>query len=292
MDIRSLNTFILVSELASFTKAAEELGYAQSTVSTQIKQLEQELDVPLFERINRTVTLTERGKDVLKYAHEIVKLAQEMGKEKERDDLLQGHIRLVTADSMCSQLLGDAFLRFHEKYPHITVKFMTAGTGEMMRLLNHNEVDLIYTLDSHIYNTEYVIAHEEKVAVHFIASIDHPLAKRTHLSIRDLLDEDIILTEKGMSYRRILDEKLASMSMEFIPVLETGNADQICKLVEEGLGISFLPDYTTEHAVKSGRIVYLPVENVEIDIWKQLLYHKDKWISPVIQTVIDYCSNL
>ena len=68
MDIRALKTFILVSELSSFTKTAEKLGYAQSTVSSQIKQLEEELDVQLFERINRTVSLTERGKDILKYA--------------------------------------------------------------------------------------------------------------------------------------------------------------------------------------------------------------------------------
>lgn len=292
MDIRSLKTFVLVSELSSFTKAAEVLGYAQSTVSSQIKQLEEELDVQLFERINRTVSLTERGKDTLKYAHQMIQLANDMKEEKDKSDGIRGHIRLVTADSMCKELLGEAFLQFHKKYPDVTVKFMTAGTSEMMRLLNHNEVDLIYTLDNHLYSTEYVIAHEEKVGVHFIAAKDHPFSKRREVTIKELLKEDIILTEKGMSYRRILDEKLATMSIEITPVLETGNADQICWLVSQGLGISLLPDYTTERALKEGSIAYLPVKDFEIDIWKQLLYHKDKWLSPVIQTVIDYCSNL
>ena len=78
MDIRNLVTFIHVAERNSFTKAAKELGYSQSTVSFQIHQLEAELNVQLFDRINRTVALTKRGREVLKYAHQISKLTREV----------------------------------------------------------------------------------------------------------------------------------------------------------------------------------------------------------------------
>ena len=78
MDIKNLITFIQVAEKNSFTKAARALGYSQSTVSFQIKQLETELNAQLFERINHTIALTERGRDVLKYAHQISKLTQEL----------------------------------------------------------------------------------------------------------------------------------------------------------------------------------------------------------------------
>lgn len=290
MDIKTLKSFIHVAELGSFTKAAKELGYAQSTISSQIKQLEIELGAHLLERINHTVTLTSKGKEILKYAHQIVNLSKEM-EELSDEDQLKGHIRLVAADSMCSQLLGAMYLKFRQQYPQIIMKFMTAGTDEMMRLLNHNEVDLIYTLDSHIYSTEYIIAMEEKVNVHFVACKNHFLNQKEELSIQDILKESFILTEKGMSYRRLLDEKLAAASLEINPILEMGNADQICWLVEQGLGLSFLPDYTTEKAVKEGKIVRLDVKDFEIDVWKQLLYHKDKWVSPVMETVIEYCTN-
>lgn len=290
MDIKTLNSFIYVAELGSFTKAAKELGYAQSTVSSQIKQLELELGAQLLERINHTVSLTSKGKEILKYAHQIVNMTKEM-EEVSEEGKLKGHVKLVAADSMCSQLLGEPYLKFRQEYPDITMKFMTAGTDEMMRLLNHNEADLIYTLDTHIYSTEYVIAMEEKMNVHFVACKGHPFAEKENLNIEDILEEPFILTEKGMSYRRLLDEKLAAMSLEINPILEMGNADQICWLVEQNLGISFLPDYTTEKAVREGRICYLPVKNLKIDIWKQLIYHKDKWVSPVMETVIEYCSN-
>lgn len=289
MDLRNLNTFIHVAEYRSFTRASEELGYAQSTVSSQIRQLEEELDTQLFERINRTVSLTESGKKVLEYAYQIKTLTSEMGKSLEKDEELQGHIRLASADSMCGQILCPAYLEFRKKHPKITMKFMTAGTAEMMRLLNHNEADLICTLDNHIYSTEYVIAHEEKMGVHFVAGKNHPLLQKTEVTLEELLKEDFILTEKGMSYRRILDEKLATKSYEINPVLETGNTDKICWLVEQGVGISFLPDYATSAAIQDGRLAYLPVKDFEIDIWKQLIYHRDKWRSPVLKTMIEYC---
>ena len=99
-----------------------------------------------------------------------------------------------------------------------------------------------------------------------------------------------ILTEKGMSYRRFLDEKLAEQSVEIRPILEIGSTDLICRLAEQGIGISFLPDFVTDERVREGRLVRLQVKDLEIKIWKQLLYHRDKWISPQMKSVLDYCA--
>ena len=90
-----------------------------------------------------------------------------------------------------------------------------------------------------------------------------------------------------MSYRRLLDEWLARNSMEVRPVLETGRSDLICSLLELGVGISFLPDYVTEEAAARGSIRRLNAEGFHPELWKQLLYHRDKWVSPAMGTVID-----
>lgn len=290
MDIRNLITFIHVAELNSFTKAAAKLGYSQSTVSFQIKQLETELDSELFERINRTVALTEKGREVLKYAHQISKLTQEMEKSMQEKTAVSGHIRLAMADSLCDSLLGGGFMDFRTRYPGITLKIIAAGTEEMFRLINHNEVDAILTLDNHIYNTEYVIVREKKVEMHFVAAADSPLVRQEMISVKELVSQPFILTEKGMSYRRLLDEKLAAMSLEIQPVLEIGSTSRICTLVKEGAGISFLPDYVTKQGVEAGELAYLHVEGFQIDVWKQLLYHRDKWVSPQMELVMEYCA--
>lgn len=297
MDIKNLRTFIHVAELNSFTKAAETLGYSQSTVSFQIRQLESELNSQLFERINHTIALTEKGREVLQYAHQMNKLTQELessiqnGQNGAEAGNIRGCVRLAMSDSLCDSLFNEQFLDFRNRHPGITLKIVAAGTEEMFRLLNHNEVDVILTLDNHIYNTEYVIVKEEKVGIHFVADTANPLCRRGSVSVRELMEQPFLLTERGMSYRRLMDEKLAEMSLEIQPVLEIGSAGLICSLVEKGAGIAFLPDYVTEQSVKEGRLRYLPVKDLEVEVWKQLLYHRDKWVSPQIESVLQYCAD-
>ena len=187
-------------------------------------------------------------------------------------------------------LLREQLREFWEKYPEITLQVITTGTEDMFRLLNHNQVDFVFTLDSHIYDTEYVIVQEEKVGMHFVAATGNPLCARRQISLEELSGQPFLLTEKGMSYRRLLDEGLAARSIEVQPILEVGSTDVICRLVEQGNGISFLPDYTTEQAAREGRLVYLHTEDPEVEVWRQILYHRDKWVSPQMQKVISFFS--
>lgn len=290
MDLKNLTTFIHVAELGSFTKASQVLGFSQSTISFQIRQLEDELEYPLFERINRTVVLTDKGREVLAYAHQISKLTAELKQNIREDCNTPVRIRVAMSDSLCNSLLGEQFQTFRDAHPQISLKIIAAGTEEMFRLMDHNEVDAILTLESHIYNTEYVIVREEKVETHFVAAADSPLAKLGPIALEELVKQPFILTEKGMSYRRLLDEQLAQRSLEIHPVLEIGNAHLICELVQQGIGISFLPDFVTAKAVENGSLKILEVPGVEVSIWKQLLHHRDKWVSPQLESVLGYCA--
>ena len=285
MEIKNLTTFVHVAELGSFSRAGEWLGYSQPTVSVQIRQLEEELGSRLFDRIGHAVRLTDKGREVLPYAQKVCLLCRQMTHGELDASGAESSVRLATADSLSSLIL-ESFPRIRQLYPGVRLELTTAGTGELFRLLDQNEVDLVCTLDSHIYNTNYRIAAEEKVGVHFVVPASGPLGQREQLTKEDLLTQDFLLTEKGMSYRRLLDEWMARDSLELRPVLEAGQADLICALVEQGLGISFLPDYVTEEAVRRGTVKQLEAEDFRPDLWKQLLYHREKWLSPAMQAVI------
>ena len=286
MDIKNLTTFVHVAELGSFSRAGERLGYSQPTISVQIRQLEQELGFRLFDRIGHAVRLTDKGRETLAYAQQVCLLCRQMVQSLPEDASRETQIRLATSDSLSACLLDDSFPRIRSLHSGIRLHLITGGTGELFRLLDHNEVDLVCTLDSHIYNTNYIIAGEEKIGVHFVVGRGNPLAQRERLRKEDLLNQDFLLTEKGMSYRRLLDEWLARDSLEIRPVLESGRADLLCSLVEQGLGVSFLPDYVSEPAVARGTVVRLDAEGFQPDLWKQLLYHREKWVSPAMQAVI------
>lgn len=287
MDLKNLITFIYTAEQNSFTRAAEKLGYSQSTVSFQIRQLENELGVSLFERINHTITLTDKGSEILRYAHEMNRLFQEMKETNQPSRQISGHIRIAMADSLGFAIAGNLFEQLQHRYPGITLKITAAGTKEMFRLLDQNEVDFVYTLDNHIYNTDYVVVRETKENVHFVTSTRNPLLARGTLSANELPGQPFVLTEAGMSYRRIMDEQFARLSLEIKPVFEAGNTELLCRILarSESL-ISFLPDYATEASVKNGELAYLDVRDFDADLWAQLLYHRDKWISPPMEAVI------
>lgn len=292
MDLRGLTIFIQTAELNSFSKAAEKLGYSQPTISFQIKQLEQELGVSLFDRIGHTISLTDAGKDALEYAQKICHLSQEMTLLTHKRQEVRGEVRLAMADSLCRPLFLGAFAEFRKKFPDITIHVTTGGTDEMFRLLDHNEVDIVCTLDHHIFDTNYVIASEERIGVHFIASAENNLAAMTSVSMETLLEQPFLLTEQKMSYRKILDEYLASQSLEIHPVLEMGNTNLLCELVKDNVGISFLPDFVTEKAVQDGSIVRLKADAFDVTVWKQILYHRNKWISAPMVAVLDHLKNL
>lgn len=292
MDVRALNIFIEVAELGSFTQAGEKLGYSQPTISFQIKQLEKELGVQLFDRIGHTVTLTEAGRDALSYAQNICHLSQEMILGSEARQIPSGVLRLGMADSLCEPLIAGHFSAFREKYPRVALNIITGDTSVLLKLLDKNEVDMICTMDDHVYDSNYVIADEEEVPVRFVVSSKCDLAQRKELQMQEILDRPFMLTERGMSYRRLMDEKLVRDGMEIQPILETGRADLICKLAEENAGIGFLPDYVTEEDVRAGRLVRLDIVGFRVAVWKQLLYRRDKWVSLPMRAMIDHLSGL
>lgn len=293
MDLKKLETFIQVAEQGSFTKAAEKLGYTQSAVSFQIKQLEEALKTVLFERINHSIKLTPKGREILNLAHQMIALSADIEKAANDTNEISGTVRIAMADSLCHFIFWDHFSEFHRLYPNIKLKVISTSTEEMFRLAKQNDIDLVFTLDKHLYDTNYIIVKEHEINTSLITSAENELALKEELSLEDISCEPLILTEKGMSYRQTFEEYAAKKSIELKPILETGDTELICHLVEQGAGISFLPDFVTEKYVKNGKIKQVRLSDFSAGIWIQILYHRDKWITPQMQCVMDYlCSFL
>lgn len=288
MELRNLITFIYVAELGSFTKAAEQLGYSQSTISFQIKQLEDELGCLLFERINHTITLTERGHDLVAYAHKVRALTDDFKENLSKDQECSGHIHIVTPDSVCEEMISAHYKDFHNRYPSVFVRFSTGDTIDMLSMIDHNKADVIITLDHRLLNKDYVIAKEQRLPMHFVAASTSKYAGRKGMSIKDIANEPFVLTEYGQGYRRVFDRELAKKSIEITPVLEIGRTDLITSVLVENSMISYLPDFVTKDLIASGELCYLDVCDMSTDIWKQLIYHKNKWMSKSMKTFIEY----
>ena len=288
MEIRNLISFREVAEHKSFTKAANILGYSQSTVSFQIKQLEDELGCLLFDRINHTISLTEKGKELLAYAHEISRMTEEFNQNLMRENALTAELHILAPDSVLEEMMRKNYTRFHKDYPDISLRFTTADTEEMKNLLDHNMADIMLTLDEHIFRRDYVIAKEEPVKMRFVTGSNSPYAKIKKTKLSEISKLPFILTESNAGYRRTLEFALAEKSLEISPILELGRTDVIIEVLKSGVGISFLPEFVVKRDYEAGLLEYIEVTDAKLDIWKQLIYHKNKWLSKSLEALIDF----
>lgn len=292
MELRTLATFIRVAQLRSFSQAARETGYSQSAVSTQIGQLERELGTPLFDRVGRTVSLTQQGQIFLEHAQNLVRMSETAKKSVQHTPLESGELRIAMAESLSISLFPSILTEYRRRFPQVNIILRTGGTDDMFRMLAQNEADLIYTLDRRIYQSDLVIVQDKPEPVCFTALPGHPLAQMPGLSLSQLVSLPFLLTEKHMSYRLQLDHILASRGLELTPCLELGNTEMIKQFVLDGMGLSLLPLFVVERELAAGDLVALNVTDCPIEIWRQLIYHKGKWVTPAMQAMFDLITDI
>lgn len=287
MEIRTLLTFTRIAETGSFSKTAEQLGYSQSAVTMQVKQLEGDLGALLFERIGKRVKLTQAGERLLPYALEVLALLQKAETIGREPGEITGSLRIGTSESLVISVLPPVFTKFRQLCPHVEVRVQTALVADLFQKLRQNEVDFLYFLDERVYFPEWIKVFERERPIHFVASAQSPLAGQRGVSIERLLQEPLYLTEKGVSYRYAMEQALAERGVELHPVLEIGNTGVITRFLLNNGGISFLPEYVVRDQLRGGRLVILDTECPEISMWSQLVYHRSKYVTPQMRMFIE-----
>ena len=287
MELRNINTFLHIAELHSFSRTARHLGYSQSAVSSQIAQLEAELGAPLFDRVGKTVRLTDAGQTFLGYARTLLATAQQAQAALQPAKQISGSLRIALADSVCSTFLPGLLKRYHALCPQVELVLCTTTADGMLQMLGTNQVDLAYTLDQPLLQPNLVLAADVPEPVCFIAPSGHPLAGQAEVSLEELTQQEFLLTERGMSYRDALDQCLAARGLAVHPYLELGSAALLCQMVEQGMGLSFLPEYIVRPALAAGNLARLNVPDCAVEMHRQLFYHRDKWLTPQMKAFIE-----
>ena len=288
MEIRNLITFVRIAEVQSFSKTAEQLGYSQSAVTMQIKQLEGELGTQLFERIGKQVKLTQAGERLLPYALEILDSMRKAESIVQEPEEISGKLHIGTCEAYVTSILPSVIMEFSQQCPHVEISTCTALVPELLQMLRQNDIDiLLYNLDKKFYFPEWIKVLEQPEKIHFVASKDSSLAGKKQISVSRLLQEPLFLTEKGISYRYALEQSLAAKGYELHPVWEVGNTDVITRFLLKNKGISFLPEYVVEEHIKNGDLVILDTECEEITMWSQLVYYRNKYVTPQMKLFME-----
>lgn len=275
MELKELETFLRISELSNFTKAAESLNYTQSNVSAQIQKIEKELQCQLFDRIGHKVTLTKKGNELIPYAKQILSLTKTAKQQLTNTD--NGKIVLAASESLCIYKLPQLFQHFQEEYPNIEIYLQMVDSNHYEDLFTTTDIDFAYVLDSPITNPIFKHYHSKQVPVGLFTVPNHPLASLDSITLPQLENERFILTKPECCYRKQFEQLMAGIP--YTLTLETSSMQAIKEMTLSGLGICLLPIMAVERELQTNQFVQLPI-NLNINIFSQLITHKDKWISP------------
>lgn len=286
MELRQIRTFVTVTQTESFSKAAELLGYSQSAVTVQIRLLEEELGVKLFERMSRKVFLTSSGRTFLTHA---VRILRETEKARESVMLtgeLSGKLHIGTLESLCYSKLPEIMERFRREHPKVRIKIATGEPKELIHMMEKDRLDIIYILDRPRFHENWVKAVESREPVVFVASAAYGWGPGKKICLHELLEEPFFLTEKDENYRRELDSFLEKNGRQITPFLESGSTEFIIRMLEKNRGISYLPLFSVRESALQGKLTVLDVEGLKIEMQGQVIYHKNKWLTGEMQEFI------
>lgn len=287
MDIRQLNTFLTVARLRSFTKAAQSLDYAQSSVTSQIQQLEIELEVKLFERLGHCIALTMEGEKLLPFAEQIIKLSHEAKNTLDSSDIPRGTLTIGATESLCVTRLPMLLKEYRLRYPDVEIAIKFGNCNEFKDLLKNNAIDIAFFLEPKEIKGDFVTGYKMSEPMVIVAPPGHPLVKKEFVSPEDLTGEPLILTEKSCSYRMLFENMLTRHAVKPRSIIETGNVQAIKQLAMSGLGITFLPFIAVEEECAQNRLSVLNWKGPEFRMLTQAAYHKNKWISASLRSFID-----
>lgn len=283
MEIRNITTFLKVAATQNFSKAAEQLGYSQSAVTIQIQQLERELQTQLFERIGKRVYLTKSGEDFVAYANQIMNAVEQAAAFSGEKNTLKGKLRIGGVESVCTTLIPELILELHEAFPEIELVIRSGTTDELIELAKRNELDFVFTLDKKLNHPEWICASQTAGEIIFAAPKKQNFPA---MSIEELVQKPFILTERGAAYRYELEQLLAEQELRIEPILEIGNTETIIKLLKRGMGYSFLPKCTVRQELENEELVQIQTDFPVVKMYCQLLYHKNKWLTPQMNAFI------
>ena len=284
MEFREISTFLQVAQYQSFSKAARHLGYSQAAVTIQIKQLEQELGVHLFDRIGKQISLTHQGQVFYQYAVSIRNDLEQAKNAVSDPSTLSGKLCLGTIESICASIFPDLLAEYHRLHPEVTISIVTDSPEVLLDRMNENTIDIVYLLDRRIYNNRWCKTLEEPEENIFVASPDHELAlAKRELELDEVLRFPFFLTEKDASYRHMLEQYLASINRSVKPFLEIGSTEFIIHMLLKNTGISFLPKFTVQRELQQKQLTALNVRGFQMQTWRQIFYHKDKWVTKEMQ---------
>ncbi|MDG0812681.1 LysR family transcriptional regulator [Cohnella rhizosphaerae] len=284
MELRQLDYFIATCEELHFTRAAEKLGITQPSLSHQIKALEDEIGVPLFDRIGRKIALTEAG--MIMYAQSKLAFGNLASAKEQIEELQQierGKLSIGALPGELNQLVSNLLIDFHRDYPKVQIKIL--GVEDIATRLLQNELDIAVTILP-IEDERIVTIPLYRERFYFVATTGHPYAGRSAIDFEEILSVPVVTFPESHRCRQLVDSTCARAGLRLKPLIETTTIDSLFGLVRSGAGGSVLSKTLIE-MYEYEDLVSIPIHNPALTRDVGIAYVRDKYMGKAAQGFIE-----
>jgi DNA-binding transcriptional LysR family regulator len=282
MEFRELKTFQVVASLLSFNNAANVLHLAQSTVSAQIRSLENSLGKKLFFRSGKTISLTPAGVELLAYAQKLVNIEKEVQSVLGNLNEQHGTLTIKTPQSISTYFFPELIKEFQNIYPKIGFDIDWCTSFNLVDILNSGTIDLAFLITD---NFEDKNLHTEELTEIKLVLAVHPqdqLLKSKRVSIKDLNDRTLLFAKSECNYKKILQKMLIQSDVLPEKIIEINSLEAVKQLLMLGNGIAFLPEMVIADELNKGLLKTLNWSGRDFNAKLIMIWSKEKHISKAL----------
>jgi DNA-binding transcriptional LysR family regulator len=287
LELRQLKTFQMVGKLLSFNRAAEHLHYAQSTVSAQIKALEEEFGVPLFDRLGKKIVLTGAGDLLMQYSEKLLTMGDETKAQVSGWEEPQGVLTLRVPQTIGICLMPEVFREFHKAYPKVGISVNSCALDPLKQELQAGVTDLAFLIAEYVSAAELVVEPLGCLRIVAICAPEHPASTKTSFSLQNFHGETVLLPKYDCSYKKEFERELTENKIQPGTKVEINSIEMIKQCVLKGIGITIIPEIFVRDEIRSGHLNVIPWPDTPLEKAILMLWHKDKWISPMLEAFIE-----
>lgn len=287
MNTKSLVTFKTILEVGSFQKAADKLGYTQSTVTFQIKQLEEELALKLFEKIGRRMELTQAGKDIMPYIDLILQGTEQIGNYGKSLSEISGSLKLAIPDSILIYNMQPFMQAFTHEAPNVQLIVNSIQSGEINQSVADGTADIGINCEKDSYPDSVI---HKKLGKYKAVLVASPFANSNLLDFitpHQRKPISLICNEPDGYYQLDMDKYFSEKDILLNPPMKVQSIEAVKRCVMNNLGIAVVPTYSIGEELKNGSLMPIKTELDEKTYDSFYIYHKNKWISPQMELALD-----
>lgn len=283
MELKHLRTFQTVVDQGSYQRAAERLGYTQSTITVQIQQLEREIGAPLFERVGRRMVLTETGERALPQVRELLSAAERL--LDCREEAPRGTLRVDVAETLLCYRMQPVIRAFRERAPQVRLVIRDRNCMRIPKGVRDGSCDLGVGYDMEWNRESLEVESFGSYAIVLLASPDFQEGDFTTRGQRKGVS--LITDEPDSIFRRSLEAYLREREIELDVTLELWSIETIKRCVMSNLGFTYLPRFVAKEELQDGRLVELkaPISGAEAPVL--CAWRKGRWVTPAMALFLE-----